>query len=162
MQITRTRTAVLPLLGLTIAGALAGCAAPAATTTEPAETTETDTTTTETTAPDTATDAGDDASTSPYADGTYTAEGSYVSPASPETISVTVTLADGIVTGVEVVGHATDPQARSFQSQFIGGVSAAVVGQSIEGLAVDRVAGSSLTGIGFNQALDAIRADATA
>ena len=155
MPTIRSRTALLPLLGLTVMGGLAACAAPTTTTPEPAGTTD-DGTTTET-APDTA--AG---GTGDFADGTYTADGGYVAPSGPETVTVTVTLAEGVVTAVEVVGHASDPQAKSHQADFAGGISAEVVGKSIEGLSVDRVAGSSLTGQGFNTALDEIRAEASA
>jgi uncharacterized protein with FMN-binding domain len=157
MPTIRSRTALLPLLGLTVVGGLAACAAPAATTPDTVETTDTTVTTPETTAPDT---SGSD--TSGFADGTYTADGGYVAPSGPETVTVTVTLADGVVTAVEVVGHASDPQAKSHQADFAGGIAAEVVGKSIEGLSVDRVAGSSLTGAGFNTALDEIRSEATA
>ncbi len=140
MPTTLQRTAVLPILGLSIAGALAGCAAPGATT-------------------DPGTSAAPDAPTS-FADGTYTADGHYVAPSGSESVTVTLTVADGDVTAVKVVGHATDPEAQGHQADFISGISAAVVGKPLAGLSVDRVVGSSLTGKGFNQALDAIRADA--
>lgn len=155
------RTVVLAFSGLSAIGMLAGCAA-----TSPDPTT----TTTEapTVQPTTASD-GASVTTSPpvaddsgYADGTYTADGQYIAPSGPESVTVTLTLAEGAVTAVEVVGHASDPQAKRHQSDFIGGIAAVVVGQPIEGLAVDRVAGSSLTGQGFNAALDAIRAEADA
>ncbi len=89
-----------------------------------------------------------------YVDGTYTAEGSYQTPESVETISVTVTLEDDVITAVDVTG---DPQAREseeYQGKFIGGISDAVVGQDIDEISVSRVAGSSLTSGGFNQAID--------
>ena len=78
----------------------------------------------------------------------------------PETISVTLTLADGVVEGVEVTG---DPQAREtvqYQGQFIDGIAAVVTGVPIDELKVDRVAGSSLTSGGFNQAVEEIKAQA--
>lgn len=133
------RTALVAFSGLVSVGALAGCAAPTA----PA---------------DAPSDVPVDVS---FADGTYTADGNYVAPSGPESVTVTLTIADGDVSAVEVVGHATDPEAQSHQADFVGGISAAVVGKPLAGLSVDRVAGSSLTGKGFNQALDAIRADAS-
>lgn len=95
-----------------------------------------------------------------YADGTYTAEGSYSTPESVETITVTVTLADDVVTAVEVVGEPQARESEQYQGQFIGGISAEVVGKSIDEVSVTRVAGSSLTSGGFMQALEQIKADA--
>ena len=100
--------------------------------------------------------AGSD-STPSYTDGTYTAEGSYATPESVETISVTVTLEDDVITDVQVTG---DPQAREseeYQGKFIGGISDAVVGQDIDEISVSRVAGSSLTSGGFNKAIEDIK-----
>lgn len=99
---------------------------------------------------------------STYADGTYTADGSYATPESVETISVTVTLAGDVITAVEVTG---DPQKREsvqYQGQFIGGIADVVVGEDIDEISVSRVAGSSLTSGGFNQAIEAIKAEAAA
>ncbi|PZU41433.1 MAG: hypothetical protein DI573_00850 [Microbacterium sp.] len=102
------------------------------------------------------------ASSGSYDDGTYTASGSYVTPESVETIEVSLTLEGGVVSDVAVTG---DPQAREsqdYQSRFIGGISDEVVGVSIDDLAVDRVAGSSLTSGGFNEAVEAIKDEAAA
>ncbi|GAA3629001.1 hypothetical protein GCM10022200_09500 [Microbacterium awajiense] len=113
---------------------------------------------------DTAQDAGDsaDGGSAGYVDGTYTADGTYATPESVETIVVTVTLADDIVTEVEVAGDPQKSESQQFQSQFIGGIAAEVVGKDIDEISVDRVAGSSLTSSGFNQAIDTIKAEAAA
>ena len=95
-----------------------------------------------------------------YADGTYTAEGSYQTPESIETIEVTVTLADGVIEDVEVVGNPTKPESEEYQGRFIGGISDEVVGRSIDEIQVSRVAGSSLTSGGFNEAIEQIKSDA--
>lgn len=105
-------------------------------------------------------DAG--ASTSTYADGTYTAEGSYATPESVESITVTVTLADDVITAVEVTGDPQKRESEQYQGQFIGGISDVVVGQDIDTISVSRVAGSSLTSGGFNEAIDAIKSEAAA
>ncbi len=97
-----------------------------------------------------------------YADGTYSAEGSYATPESVETISVTVTLEDDVITSVEVTGDPSRPESEQYQGQFIGGISEAVVGQDIDEISVSRVAGSSLTSGGFNEAIEAIKAEAAA
>jgi len=155
------RSVVIAFSGLSAIGMLAGCASASPDITS--ATTDAPITESPTTASDEASvSTSPGAEDSGYTDGTYTADGAYVAPSGPETISVTVTLADGTITAVEVTGHASDPQAKRHQSDFIGGIAAVVVGQPIEGLAVDRVAGSSLTGQGFNAALEAIRAEADA
>lgn len=104
----------------------------------------------------------DSAGGSTYADGTYTADGSYQTPESVESISVTLTLADGVVTDVEVTG---DPKAREteqYQGAFIDGIAEEVEGKALDDLNVSRVAGSSLTSGGFNQAVDDIKEQAAA
>lgn len=129
----------------------------------PAEAEPTDQTSSSATA-DTSTPAGSDAGSttgdSTYADGTYTAEGTYQTPETVEQITVTLTLASDVITDVEVTG---DPQAREteqYQSQFIGGIADVVVGKDIDEISVSRVAGSSLTSGGFNKAVEEIKADA--
>ncbi|MDF2919013.1 FMN-binding protein [Microbacterium sp. NPDC006705] len=97
-----------------------------------------------------------------YTDGTYTAEGTYQTPEGPETITVELTIASDAVTAVEVTGEPTRRESKQYQSQFIGGISDAVVGKSLDEVKVDRVAGSSLTSGGFNAAVEEIRTDAAA
>lgn len=97
-----------------------------------------------------------------YTDGTYTASGNYIAPSGTETVTVTVTLADGVVTDLEVVGDATDPTAQNRQGQFIAGINDIVVGKSINDLDVHKVGGSSLTSGGFNAAIEDIKAEAAA
>ncbi len=126
------RLAAVGLSGLGLAAGLAGCAATGSG------------------------DPGVDTSAS-YTDGTYTAEGSYISPAGNESVSVEITLAGDVVTAVTVTPEAADPQAKSYQALFAGGIAAEVVGKDIDTLNVSRVAGSSLTSGGFNEALAAIK-----
>lgn len=98
-----------------------------------------------------------------YADGTYSADGSYLDGGGTvETISVTVTLEGDVITDVQVTGDPQNPESERYQSEFIGGISGEVVGKDIDEVSVDRVAGSSLTSGGFNDALAAIRDDAAA
>lgn len=102
-------------------------------------------------------DDGADAGAAP-SDGTYTATGSYRSPAGPEQVEVTVTLADGVVTAVEVTPLATDPTSTSYQTRFASGVADQVVGRALADVEVDKVSGSSLTSGGFMDALEQIAA----
>ena len=99
-------------------------------------------------------------SSSTYADGTYTAEGSYATPESVETIVVTVTLENDIITAVDVTGDPQKRESEEYQGRFIGGIADVVVGQDIDQISVSRVAGSSLTSGGFNQAIDTIKSEA--
>lgn len=140
-------------LGIVGALALAGCSTSGAATTGPS-----DTDAGASTAPDSGSASGGGA----YADGTYTAEGSYATPESVETIEVTVTLADDVITDVEVTGDPQKSESEEYQGRFIGGIADVVVGQDIDEISVSRVAGSSLTSSGFNQAIEAIKAEAAA
>jgi len=97
-----------------------------------------------------------------YADGTYEADGSYQSPNGAETISVEITLEDNIVTDVTVTPQADGGNSEKFQTQFAGGIADEVVGENIDSLEVSRVAGSSLTSGGFNEAIDEIKSEAAA
>lgn len=93
-------------------------------------------------------------------DGTYRAQGGYQSPNGPENIEVSVTITDGVIEAVEVIPGATNSTSKRYQGDFAGGVSAEVVGKSLDEADVTRVAGSSLTSGGFAEALQTIRQDA--
>lgn len=95
-----------------------------------------------------------------YRDGTYQASGAYVSPNGNESIIVTIELTDDVVTDVEITTNPKNPTTARYQSEFASGIAALVVGQDIDQLDVTVVAGSSLTGNGFREAIAAIRADA--
>lgn len=144
------------LVGVAGAVALAGCSAPAADADAPA---------TSGTGTDTGTDTGSStggSSSGTYTDGTYEASGSYQTPESVETIDVTITLADGVITAVEVTGDPQRSESERYQSAFISGIDDVVVGESIDDISVSRVAGSSLTSGGFNQAIEEIKSEAQA
>ncbi|WP_460776391.1 hypothetical protein [Microbacterium sp. GXF7504] len=97
-----------------------------------------------------------------YVDGVYTAEGSYQTPETVETVTVTITLAGDVVTDVEVVGDPKARESQQYQGFFIGGIADEVVGKDIDEVSVSRVAGSSLTSGGFMKALQEIKAEAAA
>jgi uncharacterized protein with FMN-binding domain len=142
------------LAGLALLGAVAGCTSTAQTTTssnsspEPAASDAPSAT------------AGSGAST--YKDGTYTEDGTYESPAGLARITVKVTLANDIVTAIDVNGHATDATAKSYQGAFDSGIAGKVVGKKIDSLNVTVVSGSSLTSGGFDEAIKKIEATARA
>ncbi|RZS53507.1 hypothetical protein EV141_2457 [Microcella putealis] len=97
-----------------------------------------------------------------YADGTYSASGTYISPNGTETVDVEVTIEGNTITAVTVDPNPTNPTTSRYQTMFAGGIEAEVVGKAVDEVEVTRVAGSSLTGGGFTDALNAIKADALA
>lgn len=154
----RTGAALLGVAGIL---ALAGCATvadEAEGAIEP-DTSATDPATTDAATSDSTTT---DSAASDYADGTYTAEGSYQTPGSVEAVTVTVALEDGVITAVDVVGDPVERESQRYQSQFIGGIEEIVVGEPIDEISVSRVAGSSLTSGGFNAAIEEIKSEAAA
>jgi uncharacterized protein with FMN-binding domain len=149
-NILRTKTAIATLAGLSVVGALAGCSATPAASTGGSGT-----------ATSGAGGGATTTSTTSYKDGTYTEPGTYVSPGGTEHISVTLTLAKNIITAMKVITVKADPTATGYEQMFEGGISAATVGKDINSLKIGVVAGSSLTSMGFNKALAAIKADAS-
>ncbi|HEX4441976.1 MAG TPA: hypothetical protein VHZ81_00250 [Galbitalea sp.] len=146
-----TRAALVAIAGASVVGALAGCSAtPSAGT--PGE--------------GSGSTSGNGAgattisSTTTYKDGTYSEPGDYVSPGGSERINVTLTLSKNVITKMKVVTVFADPTATGYEHLFEGGISAATVGKNINTLNIGVVAGSSLTSMGFNKALAAIKADA--
>lgn len=99
---------------------------------------------------------------SPFKDGTYTSTGNYNSPGGGESISVTITLKDGVITSSSVVGHAENPASKQYQGMFVGGYAAQVSGKSITDVKLSQVSGSSLTPRGWNDAVTKIQAQAKA
>ncbi len=97
-----------------------------------------------------------------YKDGTYTSTGVYKSPAGPEKLSVSLTLVNGVVTDATVTGDATNEVSVKLQKAFIDGYQTLVVGKSIDAINLTVVNGSSLTPIGFMDALTKIKAQAQA
>ncbi|MDQ7879953.1 FMN-binding protein [Microbacterium sp. QXD-8] len=130
---------------------LAGCTPEASEAEEPATTD---------TAESTDSGSAGTGSSGSYADGTYTADGSYATPESVETITVTVSLEDDVITAVEVTGDPQKRESEQYQGEFIGGIADVVVGQDIDEIQVSRVAGSSLTSGGFNDAIETIKSEA--
>ena len=99
---------------------------------------------------------------STFINGSYAEIGQYITPGGPESIDVTLTIADNVITSVTVKGNAADSDAIEYQAEFISGYKSLVVGKHIDKVSLSRVAGSSLTSNGFNAALKLIKADAQA
>lgn len=91
-----------------------------------------------------------------FKDGTYTAEGDYMTHVGQEHIKVTVTLKKNIITSADVISEASDPMSKHYQASFISGYKPLVVGKDITTVHLGKVAMSSLTPGGFNSALQTI------
>ena len=145
------------IAGLSLAGTVAGCA-PSATESTPAAPAGNASETSAATPSAGASSPGTSGST--YKDGTYSADGNYVSPNGTETVGVELTLAGGTVKDVNITQHPSNPNTRKFQGEFAGGIASQIVGKNIDELNVSKVAGSSLTSGGFNQAVEQIKSEA--
>jgi uncharacterized protein with FMN-binding domain len=93
-----------------------------------------------------------------YTDGEYTAEGLY---AGKKSIIVKVGLANDAIKHVEVTPNTPNIKLSfNLQKRFAAAVPEEVVGKPIDEVHLDRLAGSSLTTKGFNEALAKIKAEA--
>jgi uncharacterized protein with FMN-binding domain len=97
-----------------------------------------------------------------YKNGTYMATGTYYSPGGKESVKVSLTLSNDVVTASNVVSGANDPTAISYQTIFIGNYKKYVVGKKINSIKLSNVSGSSLTSQGFKNALQQIEQQAKA
>lgn len=95
-----------------------------------------------------------------YRDGRYTATGWYGSL--PSHHDVTLTIEDGVVTDVDITTPAEDDTSLGYQERFAQALPEAIVGRSVDGIRIDRLAGSSGCSDGFMDALAKIKADAQA
>ena len=143
MNTSLRKSVFVGVAGLSLAGSAAGCA--------PGQATGTPATSA---APSAA------AGSASYKDGIYSADGNYVSPNGTETVGVKLTLAGGAVTDVQITQHPSNPNTRKFQGEFAGGIHSQIVGKKLDEIKVSKVAGSSLTSGGFNQAVEKIKSEA--
>jgi uncharacterized protein with FMN-binding domain len=95
-----------------------------------------------------------------YKDGTYTQKGAYTSPAGTESVEVSVTLAGDVVTAATFKGEATNPGSVKNQEKFATGYTSLVVGKKIDEISLTVVNGSSLTPVGFMDALAKVKTEA--
>jgi uncharacterized protein with FMN-binding domain len=95
-----------------------------------------------------------------YKNGTYTAEGNYISPGGDEQILVKLTLKDEVIKDSQVESKAVRPSSKKFQKIFIENYKQFVIGKKIDEIKLDKVSGSSLTPKGFNDALEKIKKEA--
>lgn len=96
-----------------------------------------------------------------YADGVYMAEGSYRSPGGNDVIQVELVIESDLVTAVALSEVQVSDVSRYYVGEYAKGIEVEVVGKSLEGLSgPQKLNGSSLTSVGFNEALMKIKAEA--
>lgn len=144
MQPSFRKSILAGIAGLSLAGTVAGCAPGAQ---GPA-------------APGATAPAGNPSAAGSYKDGTYSADGNYVSPNGTETVGVELTLAGGTVADVNITPHPSNPNTRKFQGEFASGIKSQIAGKKLDEIKVSKVAGSSLTSGGFNEAVTKIKSQA--
>jgi uncharacterized protein with FMN-binding domain len=99
------------------------------------------------------------AGSSSYRDGDYKAKGWY--GGLPSNIDLAITLRDDRITDVQVTANATDPTSLDYQERFADAVPDVVAGKRLDEVRVSRLAGSSGTPDGFNQAIERIKDQAS-
>lgn len=95
-----------------------------------------------------------------YKNGTYSANGEYFVEGK-ESIGVSLTLKNDIVTDASVQVMSRGGTSRSYQMMFVDNFKSQVVGKDISSLNLNRVAGASLTTQGFNNAVSIIKSQAS-
>ena len=95
-----------------------------------------------------------------YADGTYKINGQY-GPVGEDTIDVKLTVKQGNVEKVDIVGHPFTSISKKHQTEFANAINGVVDGKPLKGLKVDKVAGASWTSEAFYKALEVARQEAS-
>ena len=97
---------------------------------------------------DPSTTTSDKKDTGNYKDGNYS-------------IDVHLTIKDGNVETVNIIGHPFTTISRNHQDDFAKAINGVVDGKPLKGLKVDKVAGASWTSDAFNKALEVARQEAS-
>lgn len=92
-----------------------------------------------------------------YTNGEYAAEGMY---GGSKSIIVKLSLENDAIKNVEVTPNTTIKMSLGLQKKFAAAVPEVVVGRPIDDIHLDKLAGSSKTTQGFNDALAKIKAEA--
>ncbi|KAB7788922.1 FMN-binding protein [Bifidobacterium cebidarum] len=95
-----------------------------------------------------------------YKDGDYSINGQY-GPVGEDSIDVHLTIKDGNIENVEIVGHPFTTISKNHQDAFAKAINGVVDGKPLKDLKVDKVAGASWTSDAFNKALEIARQEAS-
>lgn len=107
-----------------------------------------------------ATPATTPTTTSAYKDGTYSATGSYTSPGGQEEVNVSLTIKNDVITDSTFAANSPRPISARFQQTVSDKYKPMVIGKKLADLKLGAISGSSLTPIGFNDAVAKIRVQA--
>lgn len=97
---------------------------------------------------------------SAYKDGTFSADGAYTTHVGPEQVHVSLTLKGGVITDSQFSATPNAERSGYYQGMFADNYKQYVIGKNINDVHLTKVSGSSLTPIGFNDALEKIKAQA--
>lgn len=86
-------------------------------------------------------------------DGIYESVGKYQSPGGPEQLGVKLEIKNNAVVSADITTFPTKEKTEQFQNIFKESFSGQVIGKDIRTLKLDKVAASSLTPKGFNDAV---------
>ncbi len=100
------------------------------------------------------------APTNTYKNGTYDTVVTYRSPGGTDTLNVSLTVANDVVTGSSVSAAQADRTSQEFIGSFADKYKSAVVGKKLNDVSVGVVGGASLTSQAFMNALGQIKANA--
>jgi len=95
-----------------------------------------------------------------YRDGTYSADGTFDTPAGIETIGITLVISKDKVVDTSAVDKASNPTSQSYTNDFINNFRSYVIGKSLSSLSLGKISSASLTPNGFNNAAASIRSQA--
>lgn len=95
-----------------------------------------------------------------FKNGTYTATGSYTTPGGREQLAISLTIKNDVVTASTFTPKAVSPTSAEYQKEFALEYKQFVTGRDINTLSLGKVAGSSLTNVGFNAAVEQIKIQA--
>lgn len=95
-------------------------------------------------------------------DGSYSATEDYFVPHGDESIAVTLTVKDGIITDSSIENSEGDHDSARYQEEFASVYKQYVVGKKLSGLQLGIISGASDTTEGFNAALKQIASQAQA
>jgi hypothetical protein len=101
------------------------------------------------------------AQSSTYTDGTYTANTSYSVPRETNTLAVTLTVKNDIITAASAT-HTGFGESQGYHSSFDSSLKGTVVGKSLASFTASRIGSASLTSAAFNKALTSIKTQAGA
>jgi hypothetical protein len=91
---------------------------------------------------------------------TFTEDVSYLTPARTEhTMSVSLTIAEGVVTEANVIYDAGEGYSNPNQERFDTAYKSEVIGKPLSEISLSRVGGASLTSQAFNEAVAKIAAE---